>query len=118
MQSHESAVSRAALEEQVGGDHQLLEELTDLFCGDYPQLMEQLTAAAANRDYPKAAYAAHTLKGMVGNFGAQAAWDLAQTIECAAKSQAENLLPMSQRLDEELRRVAQGLRALGKGVPQ
>jgi HPt (histidine-containing phosphotransfer) domain-containing protein len=113
-----NVLDHQVLEQQIGGDRQLLEELTELFCKDYPALMEQLKSGASKLDYAQAAFASHSLKSMVGNFGAQNAWALAQEIELAAKAQDESIVSMTRELETELSRVAQALLETCKGVRQ
>ncbi len=78
---NDDTADRAGLLARFDGDADLLAELVDLFHTGAPGLVAQVQDAAARRDGPALMRAAHTLKGMVGNFGASRALDLAQGIE-------------------------------------
>jgi CheY-like chemotaxis protein len=58
---------QAALE-RVEGDRDLLNEMATLFLAEYPRFVQQLHQAIAENDPATVSYAAHTLKGSVGNF--------------------------------------------------
>jgi HPt (histidine-containing phosphotransfer) domain-containing protein len=66
---------------RVDGDRQLLGELAALFLDTYPSLLTTLEAALAHGDAKAVQHAAHTLKGAVGNFGAQSAFAAALALE-------------------------------------
>lgn len=66
---------------RVDGDHQLLAELAALFLDSCPAMQAALQEALARGDAQAVQHAAHTLKGSVGNFGAQAAFDAALALE-------------------------------------
>jgi signal transduction histidine kinase/CheY-like chemotaxis protein/HPt (histidine-containing phosphotransfer) domain-containing protein len=75
------AVDRRAALEVVGGDLELLRGLIDTFFKECPGLLANIHAAIASRDGRALHRAAHTIKGAVRVFGAQAAWDEAQRLE-------------------------------------
>jgi CheY-like chemotaxis protein len=79
-------VDRQAALERVGGDETLLREIVGLFLDDYPKLLADVEAAVAAGDAARLRRAAHTLKGSVGNFGAQQAHDAARELELMGKS--------------------------------
>jgi CheY-like chemotaxis protein len=58
---------QAALD-RVEGDRELLSEMATLFLTEYPRFVQQLHQAIAENDAATVNYAAHTLKGSVGNF--------------------------------------------------
>lgn len=66
---------------RVDGDHQLLAELAALFLDSCPAMQAAIEEALAHGDAKALQHAAHTLKGSVGNFGAQAAFDAALALE-------------------------------------
>ncbi len=76
---------RAALLERVDGDEALLRELVDLFLQTYPDLLRRLRADCENGDADDLARQAHTLKGMLGNFGTGPAFTLALELEQAGR---------------------------------
>jgi PAS domain S-box-containing protein len=61
---------RAAMLENLGGDEDLLQQLTAICLRDLPPAIDALRAALAAGEADGAKTAAHTLKGMVSNFGA------------------------------------------------
>ena len=67
--------------EQVGGDHDLLNELIDLFIEDSDQLMNKLGSAVGSAEPTEVEHLAHTFKGSVMNFAADRTRDLAFTLE-------------------------------------
>lgn len=58
---------------RIGGDRQLLRQLVEFFCEDAPEYLARLHAAADRGDAAGVAYSAHSLHGLVANFGADAA---------------------------------------------
>jgi PAS domain S-box-containing protein len=67
--------------ERVAGDQQLLRELVGLFLEEYPGLLSRIRAAVQQRDAEGLEQAAHTLKGAVGTFCAEAAHEAAFQLE-------------------------------------
>lgn len=112
------ALDRATLEQTIGGDLLLLEELAGFFSQDFPPLLAQLREAASRGDQEQLLQAVHALKGMAGNFSAQRAQQLAHKIELGAESSKMDLLLLCDELGVELERVAQALLRVCKGVPQ
>ena len=76
-----SILNLAAALERVGGDSELLEEVAKLFLDSAPDLLGQIREAVGSRDPQALQHAAHTLKGSVGNFGAEAAFEAALRLE-------------------------------------
>ena len=71
----------AALLDRVGGDTELLGELAVLFTDDCPRLLDEIRDAVRLGDAEKLGRSAHTLKGSVGNFAAQDAFQAALRLE-------------------------------------
>ena len=75
-------LDKTAVLDRVGGDEELLREITDLFLVEYPEQLEEIRKAVAARDARQVQESAHSLKGAVSNFGAaavtQAAFELEQ----------------------------------------
>ncbi|MDW7644710.1 MAG: MASE3 domain-containing protein [Desulfuromonadales bacterium] len=90
----------------VNGDHRLLKELVDQFRRDYPQSLHNLLKAFRQGDGQSAEKIAHSLKAVVGIFGAASAVELLQKIESLAESRhlekGEELLKL---LQAEMERV-------------
>jgi two-component system, sensor histidine kinase and response regulator len=62
---------RAAVLARTGGDVELLRELVTLYRADYPRLMAEIQSALRTGDTARLRWAAHTLKGAAGTFGAE-----------------------------------------------
>jgi two-component system sensor histidine kinase/response regulator len=70
---------------RVGSDPEVLREIIQLFLEDCPKQLDAIRAGLAAND-PDAVYrAAHTLKGSIGNFQAQAIVALLQRMEARAR---------------------------------
>jgi PAS domain S-box-containing protein len=65
----------------VDGDMELLKEVVSIFLEEYPKTMLEIRDAMDEGDPGRVNRAAHSLKGSVGNFGANAAFDLALRLE-------------------------------------
>jgi HPt (histidine-containing phosphotransfer) domain-containing protein len=102
--------------ERVGGDRELLEEVATVFLSTAPDLIRQIREAVASRDAAKLQRAAHTLKGSLGNFAAQAACDAALRLEERGRSgNLDGVGEALARLEEEMRRLLPILASLGGG---
>jgi len=77
----EETLDRKELLALLDGDMTLLTELTDIFWESSPDLIAQMRSALADRDPHTLTYAAHTLKGAVGNFAAKRALALIAKLE-------------------------------------
>jgi len=74
-------IDRTAVLDRVGGDVALLREITTIFIAEYPALIGEIQEAVASRNSKKLERAAHSLKGSVANFGAQAAIEASYRLE-------------------------------------
>ena len=90
--NYEAALAR------VGGDTQLLGELAALFLEEYPDLLWQIRASAAEGEPSRAVGSAHQLKGLLGQFGADDARAVAMKVELAGR--ADDLGALQESLDE------------------
>jgi two-component system sensor histidine kinase/response regulator len=103
---------------RVGGDTKLLYELIDVFLADLPQLWQNLRDALAHSDAQKLKRAAHTLKGAISVFGAQAAHQAAERVEQLADT--GNLAQAAEaviQLERELDRLQPTLHSLEASKP-
>ena len=66
---------------RVDGDHELLTEMAELFLEESPRFVKEIQAAVESGDTQTLTYAAHTLKGSVGNFAATEAAEAARQLE-------------------------------------
>jgi two-component system, sensor histidine kinase and response regulator len=104
--------NRAKALAHVGGDPELLGELTSLFLAECPRRLADVRMAIAHRDAPKLKLAAHTLKGAVGNFAATAAWDAADRLEVMGqRADLEGAAEALSALETELERLRPALAA-------
>jgi two-component system, sensor histidine kinase and response regulator len=79
--SAQEILDRAVILDRVGGDEDLLREITGIFLEEYPSLIEEIRMAVGGGDARRLERAAHTLKGSVSNFGAQQATQAAYRLE-------------------------------------
>ena len=81
-----SPIDVVALLDRVGGDEDLLRELTVIFLAEYPSLLREIEDGVEAGDARRVELAAHSLKGSVANFGAQRATEAAYSMETLARS--------------------------------
>ena len=106
----------AAALERVGGDQELLEEVAQLFLDTSPDLLTEIGRAVVARDARALERSAHTLKGSVGNFGADAAFQAALRLEKIGRS--GDLMGVDEAyraLEAEMERLRPALATLGPG---
>ncbi|MCP5112979.1 MAG: Hpt domain-containing protein [bacterium] len=71
---------------RVGGDEELLKEIAEIFLDQLPEALSDIRQAAEAGDAAALERTAHSLKGSIGNFGAQAAFDAALRLEMMGRS--------------------------------
>jgi PAS domain S-box-containing protein len=76
---------RAVALERCGNDGQLLRELIDMFLSEIPGWMATLGQSLSEGNVDLARRMAHTIKGAVGTFAANPAWEAALRLEMIAK---------------------------------
>ncbi|HZN34498.1 MAG TPA: response regulator [Pirellulaceae bacterium] len=69
------------------GDEEFFREVAKVFLESCPDWLADLRAAVTARDAKRVLVAAHTLKGAVSHFGAQAVYDAAHQLEQMGKTQ-------------------------------
>ena len=107
------AIDRERLLERVGGDARALAEVARIFLADAPRRLAEIRRAIARGDALALRAAAHTLKGAVSNFGAQAAADAAFALQRIGDSGELGEAPAElERLEWGLRNVRRELREL------
>jgi CheY-like chemotaxis protein/HPt (histidine-containing phosphotransfer) domain-containing protein len=79
-------IDEVRLLEQVGDDKDLLRQLIDLFAEESPKLLSKMRDAIERQDPEMLQMAAHTMKGMIGNFAADRAVEEALNLENSGKS--------------------------------
>lgn len=72
--------------QRLGGDEQLLGDLIQFFMEDSPGLLERIKAAHQSGDAKQLERAAHSLKGLASNFGAQTLVHNALALELLGKA--------------------------------
>ena len=72
--------------ERVGGDERLLREIAVLFLDECPRVMAEIRSAVGAGDTVALELAAHSLKGSVGNFGADRVFQAALRLEATGRS--------------------------------
>jgi PAS domain S-box-containing protein len=77
----EGILDEAEALHRLGEDRQLLRELAEVFLGECPSLLDTIRNAIANGDAVRLRIAAHSLKGAIDNFVAQAAYQSALRLE-------------------------------------
>jgi two-component system sensor histidine kinase/response regulator len=104
-----------ALLDRIGGDADLLQELAGVFREDCPKLLAEIRRAVAAGNAPALMQAAHTLKGAVANFGADAAREAAFRLESIGRT--GDLEPAHKavgELESEILQFEQALAALAE----
>jgi CheY-like chemotaxis protein len=94
-------------------DHHLFEELVDIFVNDYPQMLDTLRDTLKSSDAKTLARTAHSLKGMLRNFQAENAADMAYTLEQLGRNgRLDEADQIVDSLADQLDQVAQRLQQL------
>ena len=96
---------------RMGNDCGLFAEMVGLLRADAPPLLAALRAAHSEGDGPRIQRAAHTLKGLAANFGADRAVAAAFAIEKKAKALQSDGMPaaiteLEESLDELIAALA------------
>jgi PAS domain S-box-containing protein len=107
------ALDQELLLEAFDGDWDFLEEVVDVFLSDYPGLLDDLRRAHEKGDSDTLMRAAHSLKGMLKNFQADAAAETAFELEKKGREDTfdgvpktiENLSGQVALLDKALRAI-------------
>jgi HPt (histidine-containing phosphotransfer) domain-containing protein len=101
---------------RADGDMALVQELAGLFLEGCPQLMATIRDAAARGDACQLAQAAHTLKGSVSPFGAEAAVAAALRLEMMGREgELAGVEAAWATLQEAITRLRPALDALAAG---
>jgi len=92
---------------RVGGDKALLAELAEMFESEYPLLLDAVRTGLRSGNGAAINAAAHQLKGLLAQFGAENARDAAFAVETAGRAgdlkQAADAFTELERLMEKLR---------------
>ncbi len=100
---------------RVGGDEELLQELTEVFLTDSPKWLADLHRAAAAGNAVDLRRAAHTIKGAVGYFGADEAGAAADRLqELGRAGDVPAAVAFAHQLEQALERLTAALRSAGR----
>jgi CheY-like chemotaxis protein/HPt (histidine-containing phosphotransfer) domain-containing protein len=102
----DEALDTAELMRRVGGDVALMKELVGVYLAICPKVIAELRQALIRRDAPAVQRGAHTLKGMVGQLGARAAYAAALRVEALGRERDLNQAEVAcAALEDALERV-------------
>ncbi|MDA1053860.1 MAG: response regulator [Planctomycetota bacterium] len=100
---------------RLAGDKDLFRDFIGYFDEDSPKLLATLREAITDGDAPTVERAAHSLKGLAANFGAEACVAAAHELEERGKHHdLANTSELLHGLEEEVRRLGEALRAYRK----
>jgi HPt (histidine-containing phosphotransfer) domain-containing protein len=95
---------------RVEGDAELFAELVELFLDSYPEQLSAIRIGVHHRDAKAVQSAAHALKGAVGNFAGEEAFELARKLESIGRSGDLSMAEStSKALSAAVERLAQAL---------
>ena len=96
---------------RMGDDQELFQEMARLLRSDAPPLLKTLLLARKTGDHANTQRAAHTLKGLAANFGAERAIAAAAEVEQLAKQRVERGMDIA--IEELSRALDELIAALG-----
>jgi signal transduction histidine kinase/YesN/AraC family two-component response regulator/HPt (histidine-containing phosphotransfer) domain-containing protein len=100
----------------ASGDNELLGEVIEMFLDEYPRRMSAIRNAISCDDWEALGFAVHTLKGVVGNFYAQAALEATERLEVMADiCDLTDLDVALANLENEIERLSQALKLYHDG---
>ena len=112
-----ASLNQEGLLNSFENDHSLLKELVEIFINDYPQMLTTLRRSLEATDAKTFSRTAHSLKGMLRNFQAEAAADTAFDLEKKGKQgQLDGVDQIIETLSGQLDDVARKLKDLIKKV--
>jgi HPt (histidine-containing phosphotransfer) domain-containing protein len=98
---------------RVAGNRKLYKSLLKDFAKENENFIEQIQDKLDQDDIETASRMAHTLKGVAGNIGASALFDVARILEKAIKDgEADQFSDALQKVDKELTSVLHGLKEM------
>ena len=113
------SLNKDGLIKSFKNDQSLLKELVEIFINDYPQMLNTLRKSLETTDAKTFSRTAHSLKGMLRNFQAEAAADTAFDLEKRGRQeQLDGVDQIIETLAGQLDRVARKLKDLVKEVSQ
>jgi len=110
-----AAIDRQLLLDAFNGDRRFLEEVVEIFLSDYPRLTGDLRKASLEQNSDLLMRSAHSLKGMLKNFQAESAAEIAFELEKKGKSEELDGVPeMIRTLENHIIEVDKMLRVMLK----
>jgi CheY-like chemotaxis protein len=110
----QETIDTAAALARVGGDLELLKEMTALFLTELPQLLTDIRKAVTAGDPQAIERAAHKLKGCVSNFNARPAFEAALKLETLGRNGSlQNAMPLYADLEVEMKHLELEMATLG-----
>jgi CheY-like chemotaxis protein/HPt (histidine-containing phosphotransfer) domain-containing protein len=111
------ALNQDVLIKSFNEDYSLFKELVEIFVNDYPQMLNSLRKSLKADDAETFIRNAHSLKGMLRNFEAEAAADTAFDLEKKGKQgELDGTDQIIDRLADQIDEVAQNLKQLVKKI--
>ena len=108
-----TAFDRDALLANLGGDHELMQQLAELYLNDETALRQQLDEACDSDDLQAIHQAVHSLKGAIANFSADSAMAAATALESLCRNgETAELDQAIGRFNTELDRFSDALRGV------
>ena len=115
---HPPAMDKELLLKAFDDDWSFLQEVVEVFLSDYPRLLDELRKASQERDSDLLMRAAHSLKGMLKNFQADSAAEVAFELEAKGKSEDfDGVRNQIKTLEKYITKVDQMLRDMIKHQP-
>jgi HPt (histidine-containing phosphotransfer) domain-containing protein len=109
----DQVLDAAALRTRCGGRMELVRQVARLFLSECPRYLDRLRAAQLTADAAALEFAAHALKGSVGNLGGGPAYAAARRVEELAKAgRLDDATAALADLERELDRFRPALREL------
>ncbi|MFH0960188.1 MAG: response regulator [Pseudomonadota bacterium] len=102
-----SKIDQAELMARIGGDYDILRELTDMFLKEYPEAIQKMRAAISIGDMYGFRIACHSLRGSIATFSSSSATKAVARLEKLRDlSQSEELMT---KLETELKDMTKAL---------
>jgi two-component system sensor histidine kinase/response regulator len=99
----------AALE-RIEHDHELYDEICEIFRDDVPKIIAQLKTAYTGGDFPLATRHAHSLKSSAANIGATELSETARVTEYALRAgEHSNIHTLISTIDQNMSHVLEAL---------
>jgi two-component system, sensor histidine kinase and response regulator len=114
--SSEAVFDQHAALARVHGDSELFRDIVDLFFAEIPEILSTFHQAVARGDTQAVEHTAHSLKGTVSSFGAQAACAAALRLEVMGRDgDLTQIAPACAELEREIARLARALSEFREG---